>query len=69
MNVFDKSKRHQVVNDLKIFLQDKLEYLKGNLTEFSNHLVDPQKVTSFIRKWDKAQSYSGGTWEFLDDRI
>ena len=28
-----------MVNDLNIFLQDRLEHLKGNLTEFSNHLV------------------------------
>lgn len=37
--MYDKEKRHQVVNDLNIFLQDRLEHLKGNLTEFSNHLV------------------------------
>jgi len=39
INVYDKDKRHQVVNDLKLFLQDRLEKLKGNQPEIPNYLV------------------------------
>lgn len=39
MNVYDKDKRHQVVNDLKNFLQDRLDQVKGNDTELSNFVV------------------------------
>jgi len=39
INVYDRDKRRQVVNDLQIFLHDRLEQVKGNNIELSNNLV------------------------------
>jgi mitogen-activated protein kinase kinase 3 len=39
MSLFDKNKRHQVMNDLKIFLQDRLDSVKGGDPEISSYLV------------------------------
>lgn len=39
INVYDRDKRRQVVNDLQIFLHDRLEQVKGNNIEQSSNLV------------------------------
>lgn len=39
INVYDRDKRRQVVNDLRVFLHDRLEQVKGNNIELSSNLV------------------------------